>query len=56
MLGHISTIYETEVTQAVEGLTETLNPILTILLGILVGGVMIGLYMPVFSLGETLMP
>ena len=55
MLGHVSAIYETEVNHAVEALTETLNPILTILLGILVGGVMIGLYMPVFSLGETLM-
>jgi type IV pilus assembly protein PilC len=55
MLGHISAIYESEVSQAVEALTETLNPILTIILGVLVGGVMIGLYMPVFSLGETLM-
>ncbi|MCZ6677798.1 MAG: type II secretion system F family protein [Candidatus Poribacteria bacterium] len=55
MLGHISKIYEGEVSQSVENLTETLNPILTILLGILVGGVMIGLYMPVFSIGETLM-
>lgn len=55
MLGHISTIFESEVNQSVESLTETLNPILTIILGILVGGVMIGLYMPVFSLGETLM-
>jgi len=55
MLGHISKIYEAEVTQSVEALTEALTPILTIILGVLIGGVLIGLYLPVFGIGEQLM-
>jgi type IV pilus assembly protein PilC len=55
MLSHISAIYEEEVNQGVEALTATLTPILTLIVGGLILGVLVGLYLPVFKIGELLM-
>ena len=52
MLGKLAALYEREVDQAVENLSKALEPILTVILGALIGGVLLGLYMPMFKAGE----
>ncbi len=54
MLGKLANIYEREVDQAVENLSRALEPILTVVLGLLIGGVLLGLYLPMFKAGEVL--
>ena len=54
MLGKLANIYEREVDQAVENLSRALEPILTVVLGALIGGVLLGLYLPMFKAGEVL--
>jgi type IV pilus assembly protein PilC len=54
MLGKLAEIYEREVDQSVENLSKALEPLLTVILGIMIGGVLIGLYLPVFKTGELI--
>jgi type IV pilus assembly protein PilC len=50
MLAKIAEFYETEVDQAVENLTAAMEPMLILFLGITVGGVVIAMYMPMFTM------
>jgi type IV pilus assembly protein PilC len=50
MLGKIADFYEEEVDVAVAGLLTLLEPIMIALLGGVVGGIVIAMYMPIFSL------
>ena len=50
MLGRVADFYESEVTAAVEGLTNMLEPILMGVLGVVVGGMVMALYLPMFDL------
>jgi type IV pilus assembly protein PilC len=50
MLGKIADFYEEEVDVAVEGLLTLLEPLMIALLGGVVGGIVIAMYMPIFSL------
>lgn len=50
MLEHLSAFYEEESEHAVSRMMTALEPTLVILLGVLVGGVVISMYLPVFSL------
>jgi type IV pilus assembly protein PilC len=52
MLGKLAILYEREVDQTVEDLSKALEPMLTIIMGALIGGVLLGLYMPMFKAGE----
>lgn len=52
MLGKLAALYEREVDQSVENLSKALEPLLTVILGALIGGVLLGLYMPMFKAGE----
>lgn len=54
MLGKIATIYEEEVDAAVDGLTSLLEPIIMVILGIIVGGLVIAMYLPIFKMGSIL--
>jgi type IV pilus assembly protein PilC len=54
MLESIADFYETEVKTATEQLTATIEPIMITLLGIVIGGMVIALYMPMFSIYEQL--
>jgi len=53
MLAKIATIYEEEVDLAVDGLTTLLEPIIMVLLGVIVGGLVIAMYLPIFKLGSV---
>ena len=51
MLGKIATIYEREVDDMVDGLTSLLEPIIMAVLGVVIGGLIVAMYLPIFQLG-----
>ena len=53
MLDKVATHYESEVDNAVDGLTSLLEPIIMSVLGVLIGGLMIAMYLPIFQLGAV---
>ncbi len=53
MLEKVATHYEAEVDNKVDNLTALLEPLIMSVLGILVGGLMIAMYMPIFQLGSV---
>ena len=52
MLDKVATYYEAEVDNAVDGLTALMEPIIMSVLGVLVGGLVIAMYLPIFQLGK----
>ncbi|MFQ5700854.1 MAG: type II secretion system F family protein [Acidobacteriota bacterium] len=50
MLGKIADFYDEEVDNAVAGLLTLLEPILIAFLGVMIGGIVIAMYMPIFTL------
>ncbi len=52
MLAKIADFYDTEVDQAVDGLTAMIEPIIIVVLGIVVGGMVVALFLPMFQMGE----
>jgi type IV pilus assembly protein PilC len=50
MLGKIADFYDEEVDTAVANLTALLEPMLMVFLGIVIGGVVIAMYLPIFKL------
>ncbi len=53
MLQKVASIYEEEVDLAVDGLSSLLEPVIMLILGILVGGIVIAMYLPIFKLGSV---
>src|SRR5690606_17314683 len=53
MLDKCATFYEAEVDNAVDGLTSMMDPMIMAVLGVLVGGLMIAMYMPIFQIGSV---
>jgi len=53
MLSKVATIYEQEVDDAVDGLSSLLEPMIMAVLGVLVGGLIIAMYLPIFQLGSV---
>ncbi len=53
MLDKCATFYEAEVVNAVDGLISMMEPLIMAVLGILVGGLMIAMYMPIFQIGAV---
>jgi type IV pilus assembly protein PilC len=49
MLAKVADYYEDEVDVAVSGLTALLEPIMIVFLGIVVGGIVISMYLPIFQ-------
>ncbi len=50
MLGKVADFYEEEVDQAVESLLAAMEPIMVVLLGVLVGGMIVAMYLPIFDM------
>jgi type IV pilus assembly protein PilC len=50
MLGKIADFYDEEVDTAVANLTSLLEPLLMVFLGVVIGGVVIAMYLPIFKL------
>ncbi|MEL0646565.1 type II secretion system F family protein [Pseudoalteromonas agarivorans] len=53
MLAKVATIYEQEVDDAVDALSSLLEPLIMAVLGVLVGGLIIAMYLPIFELGSV---
>ena len=54
MLDKVATHYEEAVDNAVDSLTSLLEPFIMSILGVLVGGLMIAMYLPIFMLGSAI--
>lgn len=54
MLDKVATHYEQEVDAAVDGLTSLLEPMIMSVLGVLVGGLIIAMYLPIFQMGNAI--
>jgi type IV pilus assembly protein PilC len=54
MLGKVATFYEEEVDNAVDSLTSLMEPIIMAFLGVVIGGLVVAMYLPVFKMGEVL--
>jgi len=52
MLAKVANIYEQEVDDAVDGLTALLEPLIMAVLGVVIGGLIIAMYLPIFQLGD----
>lgn len=53
MLDKVASYYEAEVDSSVDGLTSMLEPLIMAVLGILVGGLVIAMYLPIFMMGSV---
>ena len=53
MLGKVADQYEAQVDNAVDSLSSLMEPIIMSILGVLVGGLMIAMYLPIFMLGTV---
>ena len=53
MLDRSATYYEDQVDDTVEGLTSLLEPMIMSVLGVLIGGLVIAMYLPIFQLGAV---
>ncbi|OVE82636.1 hypothetical protein BVY04_00440 [bacterium M21] len=54
MLSRVAKVYEEEVDMAVEGLTSLIEPIMIVVLGVLIGGIVLAMFMPLIKLIEQL--
>lgn len=50
MLGKIADFYDDEVDTAVEALTSIIEPVMIVVMGVIVGGMLIAMYLPMFKL------
>jgi type IV pilus assembly protein PilC len=53
MLGKAAEFYEDEVDEAVKGLSSLLEPFIIVILGVLIGGIVVSMYLPIFKLGQV---
>ncbi|MFM1885379.1 MAG: hypothetical protein RL026_536 [Pseudomonadota bacterium] len=53
MSGKVATFYEAEVDNAVDAMASLLEPLIMAVLGVLVGGLVIAMYLPIFQMGQV---
>jgi len=53
MLGKVADFFEREVDDAVAALTSLLEPIIIVFLGVVIGGLVVAMYLPIFKLGQV---
>lgn len=53
MLSKVADFYEAEVDDAVDALSSLMEPMIMVVLGTLIGGLVVALYLPIFKLGEV---
>jgi type IV pilus assembly protein PilC len=53
MSAKVADFYEAEVDNAVDGMSSLLEPLIMAILGVLVGGMVIAMYLPIFKLGQV---
>jgi type IV pilus assembly protein PilC len=53
MLGKVADFYEAEVDDAVAALSSLMEPLIMAVLGVLIGGMVIAMYLPIFKMGQV---
>ncbi|WP_420476132.1 type II secretion system F family protein [Noviherbaspirillum sp. ST9] len=53
MLSKVADFYEAEVDDAVESLSSLMEPLIMAILGVLIGGIVVAMYLPIFKLGAV---
>ena len=53
MLSKVADFFEAEVDDAVEALSSLMEPIIMVVLGVLIGGLVIAMYLPIFKMGQA---
>ncbi|MCS0582207.1 type II secretion system F family protein [Massilia pinisoli] len=53
MLGKVADFYEEEVDEAVKSLSSLMEPMIMVILGVLIGGLVVAMYLPIFKLGSV---
>ena len=53
MLGKVADFYEEEVDNTVDALSSLLEPLIMVVIGTIVGGLVIALYLPIFQMGKV---
>lgn len=53
MLFKVAEYYEQEVNNAVDALASLIEPLIMVFLGVIVGGMVVGMYLPIFKLAST---
>ena len=53
MLGKAADFYEAEVDDMVAGISSLMEPIIIVILGTVIGGIVIAMYLPIFKLGQV---
>jgi len=53
MLGKVADFFEQEVDDAVEAMSSLIEPMIMVVLGVLIGGMIISMYLPIFKLGSV---
>lgn len=54
MLGNVANFYEDEVDEAVKGISSLIEPLVILILGIVIGGLVVAMYLPIFNLGNLM--
>jgi type IV pilus assembly protein PilC len=53
MLGKVADFFEAEVDDAVEAISSLMEPMIMVVLGVLIGGMVIAMYLPIFKIGQA---
>lgn len=53
MLSKVADFYEAEVDDAVAAISSLMEPVIMVVLGVLIGGLVIAMYLPIFKMGEV---
>jgi type IV pilus assembly protein PilC len=54
MLGKVADFFEQEVDDAVESLSSLMEPMIMVVLGVLIGGIVVAMYLPIFKMGQAI--
>ena len=54
MLSKVADLYEEEVDNAVDSLSSLIEPLIMVILGVIIGGIVIAMYLPIFKLGSVI--
>ena len=53
MLSKVADYYEEEVDNAVDAMTSLMEPMIMAFLGVVIGGLVVGMYLPIFKMGDA---
>jgi type IV pilus assembly protein PilC len=55
MLGNLAEFYQDEVDNMLEGLSSMLEPLLMVVIGVMIGGIVLCMFLPIFKMSEVVM-